>query len=80
MARWWHARNQSAGSTDRDSRWPGLPGPADHGDLAAPAAGGWHESSWDLRRGLSVIEGPLPDDLPLVWLGGFAEGQRAGAV
>ncbi|WP_088287017.1 hypothetical protein [Ideonella sp. A 288] len=77
MASWWHARTQSAGSLDRDSR---LPAPAGHDALAAPAAGGWHESSWDLMRGLSVIEGPLPDDLPLVWLGGFAEGQRAGAV
>jgi hypothetical protein len=29
-----------------------------------PTPSGWHESSYELRCGLTVVEDPSPDDLP----------------
>jgi hypothetical protein len=40
-------------------------GPAPAGE-ASPAAGpGWYESSWELRRGLLVVDDTRPADAPL---------------
>jgi hypothetical protein len=33
-------------------------------DADEPAPSGWHESSYELRSGLTVVEGPPPDEWP----------------
>lgn len=35
-----------------------------------PAPSGWHESSYELRCGLTVVEGPPADDAP-AWQSGL---------
>ncbi|HKX94815.1 MAG TPA: hypothetical protein VJM48_08945 [Methylibium sp.] len=36
--------------------------PPREGDDDEPAPSGWHESSYELRCGLTVVEGPPPDE------------------
>ncbi len=56
-----------AGARRRAVAAPATPDPAEPG----PACG-WFDSSWELRRGLKVVEysesDPLPAGVPLEWL------------